>query len=243
MVEALEPFAIYDASPVEERAHELAVAFDLPYVVREERDRGGLGGMTTSAAAAGGHPGRDRRGRRARPARGAGDVAARRRACANALRQLGMLPGDAGSAAARTSGRSAASSGCARRTAGWWELDGRGGRRGGRAASCSARIRDLWGDVLEEIVAPQDGVVLFITSSPAVGRRRAAARARRGPVRGLTLSARRGGQPAAWNRSNRSASNSRSGCHSRRRGTTMDAPCASLRTASIGPSSSSRRRG
>ena len=30
-------------------------------------------------------------------------------------------------------------------------------------------MRDLWGDVLEEIVAPQDGVVLFITSSPAVG--------------------------------------------------------------------------
>ena len=31
------------------------------------------------------------------------------------------------------------------------------------------RIRDLLGEVCEEIVAPQDGVVLFITSSPAVG--------------------------------------------------------------------------
>ena len=39
-VEALEPFAIYDASPVEERAHAIAVAFNLPYVVREERARG-----------------------------------------------------------------------------------------------------------------------------------------------------------------------------------------------------------
>ncbi len=48
---------------------------------------------------------------------------------------------------------------------------GRGGARRAtrsRGAGCSAAIRDLWGDVLEEIVAPQDGVVLFITSSPAV---------------------------------------------------------------------------
>ena len=29
-------------------------------------------------------------------------------------------------------------------------------------------VRDLWGDVLEEIHAPSDGVVLFLTSSPAV---------------------------------------------------------------------------
>jgi len=37
MVEGLEPFAIYEASPVEERAHAIAVAFGLPYVVRDER--------------------------------------------------------------------------------------------------------------------------------------------------------------------------------------------------------------
>ena len=55
LVEALEPFAIYDASPVEERARDLAVAFGLPYVVREE-PAGGIGGMTCSAAAAAGIP-------------------------------------------------------------------------------------------------------------------------------------------------------------------------------------------
>jgi len=49
-VEGLEPFAIYEASPVEERAHAIATAFNLPYVVREERTEGGLGGLTTSAA-------------------------------------------------------------------------------------------------------------------------------------------------------------------------------------------------
>jgi predicted deacylase len=55
LVEALEPFAIYDASPVEERARALAVAFGLPYVVREDPE-GGLAGMTCSAAAGAGIP-------------------------------------------------------------------------------------------------------------------------------------------------------------------------------------------
>ena len=36
MVEALEPFSIYDESAVEEQARALAVAFGLPYVVRAE---------------------------------------------------------------------------------------------------------------------------------------------------------------------------------------------------------------
>jgi hypothetical protein len=30
------------------------------------------------------------------------------------------------------------------------------------------RVRNLWGDVLEEVVAPREGVILFITTSPAV---------------------------------------------------------------------------
>lgn len=55
LVEALEPFAIYDASPVEERARALAIAFGLPYVVREE-PAAGLAGMTCSAAAQVGIP-------------------------------------------------------------------------------------------------------------------------------------------------------------------------------------------
>src|SRR5579862_4491585 len=55
LVEALEPFAIYDASPVEERARSLAIAFGLPYVVREDPDAG-LAGMTSSAAAGAGIP-------------------------------------------------------------------------------------------------------------------------------------------------------------------------------------------
>src|SRR3954447_19494352 len=56
MVAGLEPFSICEAAPVEERAHAIAVAFGLPYVVREERQEGGLGGMTSSAAAQAGIP-------------------------------------------------------------------------------------------------------------------------------------------------------------------------------------------
>jgi uncharacterized protein len=29
-------------------------------------------------------------------------------------------------------------------------------------------VKNLFGDVLEDVIAPEDGVVLFLTSSPAV---------------------------------------------------------------------------
>src|SRR5215472_3755623 len=52
MVEALEPFALYDAGPSETRASELAVGYGLGYVIRQEAgpDRA-VGGMTSTAAA------------------------------------------------------------------------------------------------------------------------------------------------------------------------------------------------
>ena len=52
MVEALEPFALYDAGISEARASELAVGYGLGYVIRQEAgpDRT-VGGMTSTAAA------------------------------------------------------------------------------------------------------------------------------------------------------------------------------------------------
>jgi predicted deacylase len=38
-----------------------------------------------------------------------------------------------------------------------------------REGAVLGRVRNLFGDVLEEINAPQDGVVLFLTTSAAVG--------------------------------------------------------------------------
>ena len=39
-----------------------------------------------------------------------------------------------------------------------------------READVLGCVRNLFGDVLEEIRAPDDGVVLFLTTSAAVGR-------------------------------------------------------------------------
>ena len=52
MVEALEPFTLYETGPAEARARELAVAYGLGYVLRQEPgpDRA-VGGTTSSAAA------------------------------------------------------------------------------------------------------------------------------------------------------------------------------------------------
>lgn len=164
-VEALAPFAIYEVSSVEERARELAVAFGLPYVVREERKEGGLGGMTTSAAAQAGIPGviaeAGGRGLLEESATSLLVEGAR-----NALRALGVLAGESSPPPAGQ--RQVGSFLWLRsREAGWWDWAVEAGEDVDEG-QVLGRIRSLWGDALEEVVAPADGVVLFITSSPAV---------------------------------------------------------------------------
>jgi hypothetical protein len=55
-VEALEPFALYGESSVENRARALAVSFGLPYAVRSAPVEAPISGTTSSAAAAIGIP-------------------------------------------------------------------------------------------------------------------------------------------------------------------------------------------
>ena len=50
---------------------------------------------------------------------------------------------------------------------GWWEPDVRAGDEV-RAGASLGTVRNLFGDVIERIAAPEDGVVLFLTTSPAV---------------------------------------------------------------------------
>lgn len=50
---------------------------------------------------------------------------------------------------------------------GWWEPAVRVGEEVAESALLGT-IKNLYGDVVEEIRAPDDGVPLFITSSPAV---------------------------------------------------------------------------
>ena len=163
-VEALEPFTTYDVSPVAERAHEIAVAFNFPYVIREQRAEGGLAGLTTSAAAAAGVPGviAEAGGRGLLEEQATTMLA---NGVRNALRVLGMLPGPPEPPPANQR-RVGAFVWLRAQEAGWWDWAVEAGDEVG-AGHVLGRIRDLWGDVREEIVAPQDGVVLFITSSPA----------------------------------------------------------------------------
>jgi uncharacterized protein len=163
LVEALEPFAIYDPGPAEEGARGLAIAFGLPYVVREEP--GELGGMTCSAAAAAGIP--------AVIAEAGGCGQLEEKAVAmlvagvrNALRSLEMLPGDVEPPAAPQQ-LVGAFDWLRCREAGFWEAAVRAGDEVGEGRLLG-RVKSLWGDVLEEIHAPRDGVVLFLTTSAAV---------------------------------------------------------------------------
>jgi len=164
LVEALEPFAIYDASPVEDRARELAVAFGLPYVVREE-PTGGLAGMTCSAAAGAGIPAI------IAEAGGFGQleeaaVTMLVEGVGNALRSLEMLPGPV--RPPREDMRLVGAFDWLRcRGAGWWEAAVGVGAEVA-AGDVLGRVKNLWGDVLEEIRAPREGVVLFLTTSAAV---------------------------------------------------------------------------
>ena len=164
LVEALEPFTIYDASPVEERARRLAVAFGLPYVVREE-PQGGLAGMTCSAAAAAGIPAiiaeAGGRGQLEEEA-----VSMLVEGVRNALRSLEMLPGPV--RPPRADMRLVGAFDWLRGgDAGWWEaaVDVGAEVAGG---DLLGRVRNLHGDVLEEVRAPREGVVLFLTTSAAV---------------------------------------------------------------------------
>ncbi len=163
MVEALEPFALIDDSEVRESAERLARAFGLRYVVCDTADT--LGGTTSAAAAAAGIPGfiaeAGGRGLLERV-----EVERHIRGLRSTLRAAGLLDGEPDPPLEgqqlverflwlRTS------------TAGWWqpavdvgEMVAAGDRVGA--------VLDPFGDVIETITAPEAGVPLFLTSSPAV---------------------------------------------------------------------------
>src|ERR1700691_5059671 len=57
MVEALQPFALYEAGPAEDQARELAAAYGLPYVIRQAAGPGrAVTGTSSASAAAAGIP-------------------------------------------------------------------------------------------------------------------------------------------------------------------------------------------
>jgi len=166
MVEALEPFALYDAGPSEDRARELAAAYGLGYVIRQEPGPGrAVGGTTSTAAAEIGIPAI------IAEAGGCGlvepaAVAAHVRGLDRVLALLGMTSGPAPDGEApvhlgrflwlRAVGE------------GWWEPAVRPGERVA-AGQVLGTVSSLdGGQLLQSVTAPAPGVPMFITSSPAV---------------------------------------------------------------------------
>jgi predicted deacylase len=163
MVEALEPFVLYDDSPVRDTAERLARAYGLRYVICNTTDP--LGGTTSAAAAAAGIPGITAE------AGGRGllepsEVERHLRGLRSTLRVAGMLDGEPD--------RPPADQQLVERlqwlrasTPGWWQP----AVSVGDTISAGDRLGEIldgFGDVVETITAPGAGVILCVTSSPAV---------------------------------------------------------------------------
>jgi len=167
MVEALEPFALYDRGPAEARALELATAYGLGYVIRQEPGPGrAVGGTTSTAAAEIGIPAI------IAEAGGCGlveaaAVEAHVRGLDRVLAVLGMTDGPTAAPAAAPVHlgrflwlRSVSE--------GWWEPAVRPGEQvtEGQALGTVSSLDGA--EVLQSVTAPAAGVPMFITSSPAV---------------------------------------------------------------------------
>jgi predicted deacylase len=176
MVEALEPFAMYEAGPAEARAKAIAEAYGLGYVMRQEPGPDRAVGGTTSAAAA-------QIGVAAITAEAGGCglveedmVALHVRGLGRVLTELGMADPDANGApggGAGANGRGPAEYlgrflwlRCAQE--GWWSPAVVAGEKVA-AGQLLGRVHSIdGGQSLEEIRSPADGVMIFLTSSPAV---------------------------------------------------------------------------
>jgi uncharacterized protein len=169
LVEALQPFALYDAGSSEDRARDMATAYGLGYVIRQEPgpDRA-VGGTSSAAAAEIGIPAI------IAEAGGCGlveraAVEAHVRGLNRVLALLGMAEGPAGlpdDGPAPTYLRRFLWLRC--RDAGWWEPTAQVGDAvaEGQVIGTVSTIDGT--QTLESITAPADGVLMFVTSSPAV---------------------------------------------------------------------------
>jgi uncharacterized protein len=167
MVEALEPFALYDAGASEERAAEMAIAYGLGYVVRQEPGPGRpISGTSTSAAAEIGIPAITAESGQCGLVEPAA-VARHVRGLNRVLALLGMADDpDPGPATPPTELRRFLwmySTG-----AGWWEPAVGTGEQVAEGQVLGT-VSSLDGaEVLQTVTAPAAGVPMFITSSPAV---------------------------------------------------------------------------
>jgi uncharacterized protein len=168
LVEALQPFALYEAGPAEDSARALAAAYGLPYVIRQQAGpERAVAGTTSGAAAAAGIPAITAE------AGGCGlieedAVAMHLAGLNNVLRLLGMADELAGRPAHPDPTYLSRFLWLRCRRGGWWEPTVRPGAAVA-AGALLGTVSTIDGSlVLEEITAPADGIVIFVTSSPAV---------------------------------------------------------------------------
>src|SRR6266704_4120974 len=169
MVEALEPFALYDAGASEGKARELAAAYGLGYVIRQEPGPGrAVGGTTSTAAAEIGIPAI------IAEAGGCGlveqaAVDAHVRGLDRVLAVLGMTGAPApGAEPAGPPVRLGRFLWLRAASEGWWEPTVGPGEQVAEGQLLGT-VSSLDGaQVLQSVTAPAPGVPMFITSSPAV---------------------------------------------------------------------------
>jgi len=161
--EALVPFTIYSdvAEPdVVARSRAMAAAYGIPNVIASASVKGG----TYSAAAAAGVPAilaeAGQVGRLDEDC-----VAIHLKGCRNVLRSLGVLPGEPEPvepvrALSRFEWRFAGQSGC------WYPSVALGDTV--EEGQPVGRVRDYFGETLQEYVAPASGIVLFLVTSLAM---------------------------------------------------------------------------
>ncbi len=168
LVEALQPFALYEAGIAEGVARDLALAYGLPYVIRQEAGPGrAVTGTSSSAAAAAGIP--------AVTAEAGGCGLVEEHAVAMHVAGLDGVLATLGMAAPAQPAAPKAEPTyfgrflwprCAK--AGWWAP----AVKAGDAVTAGQVIGTVGsldgGGVQETVTAPADGVVIFVTSSPAV---------------------------------------------------------------------------
>lgn len=162
--EALVPFTIFEESAVESASRELAFAYGLPHCVRQPAAARTVAGSTCAAAADVGIPAIvaevGENGLLQRPA-----VELHLAGLRNLARSVGVLDGDVLPAppVAEHDGWHWLRSG----TAGWWQPAVPVGTTV-QAGEVLGTVGDVWGDAVTEIVSPDAGTVLFLTTSPAV---------------------------------------------------------------------------
>jgi uncharacterized protein len=168
LVEALEPFALYDTGPAEDRARELAIAYGLGYVIRQAPGPGrAVGGSTSHAAAAVGIPAI------IAEAGGCGlverdAVEAHVRGLDGILAALGLTDQAPAAAPGRAPEHLQQFLWLRCQDEGWWEPAVRVGEAVAEGQLLGTVSTLDGARLLQTITAPAAGVPMFITSSPAV---------------------------------------------------------------------------